>query len=146
MWFSHLHTSSQVDKFLEETEQYLAGQGFNLLAENEKVKEHNNSDRPATGTKQKIPGRRKPQKEEEKSTIPFHGEEISSTAEKVNISKNETDVKNVISGKKTQKTSPKQAKARKLPQNSKKEFSKSNFSMNKILQNSSPKEELKGKD
>ena len=90
-------------------------------------------------------GRRKPQREEEKSTIPFHGEEISSTAEKVNIS-NETDVKNVISAKKTQKTSPKQAKARKLPQNSKKEFSKSNFSMNKILQNSSPKEELKGKD
>ena len=90
-------------------------------------------------------GRRKPQREEEKSTIPFHGEEISSTAEKVNIS-NETDVKNVISPKKTQKTSPKQAKARKLQQNSKKEFSKSNFSMNKILQNSSPKEELKGKD
>ena len=90
-------------------------------------------------------GRRKPQREEEKSTIPFHGEEISSTAEKVNIS-NETDVKNVISPKKTQKTSPKQAKARKLQQNSKKEFSKSNFSMNKILQNSSPKEELKGKN
>ena len=90
-------------------------------------------------------GRRKPQREEEKSTIPFHGEEISSTAEKVNIS-NETDVKNVISAKKTQKTSPKQAKARKLPQNSKKEFSKSNFSMNKILQTSSPKEELKGKN
>ena len=90
-------------------------------------------------------GRRKPQREEEKYNKPFHGEEISCTAEEVNIS-NETDVKNVISAKKTQKTSPKQAKARKLPQNSKKEFSKSNFSMNKILQNSSPKEELKGKD
>ena len=90
-------------------------------------------------------GRRKPQREEEKSTIPIHGEAISSTAEKVNIS-NETDVKNVISAKKTQKISPKQAKARKLPQNSKKEFSKSNFSMNKILQNSSPREELKGKN
>ena len=90
-------------------------------------------------------GRRKPQREEEKSTVPFHGEDISSTAEKVNIS-NETDAKNLVSAKKMQKTSPKQAKTRKLPQNSKKEFSKSNFSMNKILQNSSPKEELKGKD
>ena len=90
-------------------------------------------------------GRRKPQREEEKSTLPFHGEDISSTAEKVNIS-NETDAKNLVSAKKMQKTSPKQAKTRKLPQNSKKEFSKSNFSMNKILQNSSPKEELKGKD
>ena len=90
-------------------------------------------------------GRRKPHKEEEKSTIPFHGEDISSTAEKINISK-VTDAKIVISTKKTQKTTPKQVKARKLPQNSKKEFSKSNFSMNKILQNSSPKEEFKGKE
>ena len=50
-----------MDKFLEETEQYLAGQGFDLLSEKEKGKE-DNSDPPITGTKQKIPGRRKPQK------------------------------------------------------------------------------------
>merc|ERR1711874_803717 len=53
----------QVDKFLEETEQYLAGQGFSVLAENEKgnLEEHN-SDRPITEAKQRITGSRKPQK------------------------------------------------------------------------------------
>merc|ERR1712130_950025 len=51
----------QVDKFLEETEQYLAGQGFNLLEKNEKGKDYK-SDSPVTGTKQEIQGRRKPQK------------------------------------------------------------------------------------
>ena len=38
--FSRFDTS-QVDKFLEETEQYLAGQGFSLLAENGKGKTSN---------------------------------------------------------------------------------------------------------
>lgn len=53
----------QVDKFLEEREQYLAGQGFSLLAENEKGKlEEHNSDRPITEAKQRITGSRKPQK------------------------------------------------------------------------------------
>ena len=80
-----------MDKFLEETEQYLAGQGFNLLAENEKVKEHNNSDRPVTGTKQKIPGRRKPQKlvvprsfaetEESTETNLFEASQVSSISQ-----------------------------------------------------------------
>jgi len=51
----------QVDKFLEDTEQYLAGQGFNLVAENGNFKECN-SDRPAISPKQTIRGRGKPPK------------------------------------------------------------------------------------
>jgi len=53
----------QVDKFLEETEQYLAGQGFKFPTENEKgnFKECDN-DHPVNSPKQSIKGRRKPQK------------------------------------------------------------------------------------
>ena len=48
---------------MDETEQYLAGQGFNLLDENEKRNfKERNSNPPATSPKQTIAGRRKPQK------------------------------------------------------------------------------------
>ena len=82
-----------MDKFLEETEQYLAGQGFSLLAENEKGNlEERNSDRPNTGPKQTIAGRQKPQKlcvprslaaEKEESSVTnlFEASQVSSISQ-----------------------------------------------------------------
>ena len=78
---------------MEETEQYLAGQGFSLLAESEKGNlEERNSDRPKTGPKQIIPGRRKPkklvvprslaaEKEESSSTNLFEASQVSSVSQ-----------------------------------------------------------------
>ena len=91
-------------------------------------------------------GRRKIQPEKDIPDPPSAGSQEINITENVNAT-NDNNEEASLATNKLQKTPTKKLKPRKVVGTSKKEFSKSNFSMTKILQNNSPKEleTLKGK-
>ena len=108
--------------------------------------EHKDEDKvvpTATPTKRR---KKKADVEKQSSELSSTGCQISSTSGNAKAVNDINEEKSVVS-KKPAKASIKRLKPRKVSTNPKKEFSKSNFCMTKILQNNSPKDSgsLKGK-
>ena len=85
-------------------------------------------------------GRRNHQNEEQASTILTTDVKNTNSVNEINEN-NEINEETTLSSKKSFKTCTKRQYTRKSSGNSKKEFSKSNFCMNKILQNTHTKSE-----
>jgi hypothetical protein len=101
--------------------------------------EHKDEDNLVSAPTAKKRRKRKTEPEKEASDSPATICQVSSISGNINVS-NDINEENFLASRKSPKNPVKRLKPRKVSLNSKKEFSKSNFSMTKILQNNSPKD------
>ena len=101
--------------------------------------EDKNKDNLVSAPTPKKRRKRKTEPEKEASDVPATKCQVPSISGNNNAA-NEITEENFLASKKHPRNAVKRLKPRKVSLNSKKEFSKSNFSMTKILQNNSPKD------